>query len=391
METIKLMEDSFTEEEIKAINECLRSGQYTQWDLVDEFEKKVAHWNGSRYGVMVNSGSSANLLMIDLLKTIYGLRDGDEILVPSVTWPTTIYPIIQNNLVPVFCDVDETFNISLESIKRMTSEKTKGVFVVHLLGQSADIVEIKRYCNEKGLVLLEDCCESMGAKKDGKNVGTFGAMGSLSFYFGHHMTTIEGGMILTDSFQNYDFLKSTRSHGWVKRTMRADNYSHLPDKNFIFDIMGYNLRSTDLNASIGLVQLRKLDRWIEIRKNNHRRFLEKINQLGLKTQKVSFDETSSFCLPIIFNTKGERDYVLKNLWTKKIETRPVVAGNLLNQPVFKARTYKSDLQPMADLIHHQGIYLPNNQFITPEKVDYMMDSINDLLKEFNSVYDQEGY
>ena len=379
---IKLMEDSITEEEISAINSCLRSGYYTQGSIVEEFERKVASWNGSKYGIMVNSGSSANLLMVDLLKKKHNLQNGDEVLVPSVTWTTTVFPIIQNGLVPVFCDVDQDFAISLESMKRMTSEKTKAVFVVHLLGQSANMTEIKKFCDENGLLIIEDCCESMGATHKDIKVGNFGLMGSFSFYFGHHMTTVEGGMIVTDDFEIYDWLKSTRSHGWIKGTSRMQEYEDHPQKNFLFDMAGYNLRSTNINASIGLMQLSKIDKWIEIRKRNHCYFLGKALSMGFKSQRINAEETSSFCLPLIFDNRKERNYILKNAQNKGIELRPIVAGNLIRQPVFQKMNIKADDTPFSDLINENGIYLPNNQFMTFEKIDYMLNSIKDLQEEF---------
>ncbi len=376
---IKLMEDSITEEEITAVEKVMRSGQYTQWDVVADFEKKFAAWNGSKYGVMVNSGSSANLLMVDMLKYKYKLNAADEIIVPGVTWPTTIYPIMQLGLTPVFCDVDQSFNLDISSMRRMLSDKTKAVFVVHLLGQSADMSAINELCKKHNLALIEDCCESLGATHSGKKVGNFGDMGSYSFYFGHHMTTIEGGMIVTDSFETYDLLRSMRSHGWVKRTAREKSYSDFPNKNFVFDILGYNFRSTEINAAIGLVQLKKLDGWIETRKKNHRHFLEKIKG-KFDTQKTD-NGTSSFCLPLLFNYKKRRDFVLENLYAMKgIETRPVVAGNLLRQPVFRSRNIKADNLPIADRIHDFGIYLPNNQYTNEEKIDYMIDSVEELSK-----------
>ncbi len=384
---IKLMEDMITEEEIDEVTNCLRSGEYTQGKLVDSFEKKFAAWNGSKYGVMINSGSSANLLMVLMLKQKYGLKDGDEVIVPAVTWPTTIYPVFQNNLVPVFCDVDTGFNLDINSIKKMVSDKTKAIFLVHLLGQPAKLDEIKQFCQEKKIVLIEDCCESVGAKFKNVKVGNFGVMGSFSFYFGHHMTTIEGGMIVTDDFEVYDLLKSARSHGWVKGSARTELYPDFENKDFLFDMEGYNLRSTNLNAAIGLVQLNKLDGWISKRIENHRYFLEKIKQKGLDYgfghQQVNLDETSSFSLAIIFNTKEERDYILKNLAVKEVESRPIVAGNLLRQPVFKSKGFRADKTLQADLIHEKGIYLPNNQFMDEEKIDYMLVSIKELLQRFN--------
>jgi len=374
------MEDSIGEEEIRAVNECLNSKEYTHGRVVEDFEKRFAEWNGSKYAVMVNSGSSANLLMISLLKQRCGFLNDDEIIVPSVTWPTTVYPILQNGMNPVFCDVDESFNLDVNSLKRMISEKTKAVFLVHLLGQSAKIEEIKEICDKNRLILIEDCCESLGARFNGIKVGNFGKMASFSFYFGHHITTIEGGMVVTDDFEFYELLKSMRSHGWTRGTTRHSKY---PDKNknFTFDVFGYNFRNTNLNASIGIVQLNKLDSFIRKRIENHNYFLEKIKDLDLESQKVNLNETSSFSFAVILKSKEERDFVLENLPLKGVECRPVVGGNLLKQPVFKNKFYKQDKTTMADIIDNKGIYLPNNQYMNNDKIDYMIKSIKEILSE----------
>ena len=373
------MEDAFSQDELRAVVGTFKSGKYTQGEAVGQFEKKFAEWNGSKYGVMVNSGSSANLLMAFLLKQRYRLKDGDEVLVPSVTWPTTVYPIIQNNMSPVFCDVDESFNLDVNSMKIMLSKKTKAIFLVHLLGQSAKLREIKEICEHNNLLLIEDCCESIGAKYEGIKVGNFGAMGSFSFYFGHHITTIEGGMIVTNDFENYDLLRSARSHGWIRDSARIDNYPDYEDKHYVFDILGYNLRSTNINAAIGMVQLSKLDKFIDIRLENHKYFLKKIRNSGIGYQKVALDESSSFCFGLIFKGRKERNLVLRELLAKGIESRPVVAGNLIRQPVFKGMNVKADKTPMADLIDDCGIYIPNNQFMNPKKIDYMIESIKEIL------------
>jgi CDP-6-deoxy-D-xylo-4-hexulose-3-dehydrase len=376
---IKLMEDAFSEDELKSVVDTFKSGKYTQGEIVKQFEKKFAEWNGSKYAVMVNSGSSANLLMVSMLKEKYRLKDGDEVLVPSVTWPTTVYPLVQYNFFPVFCDVDKSFNLDVNSMKRMISNKTKAVFLVHLLGQPANLEEIRKICDENNLLLLEDCCESTGAKFNKVKIGNFGVMGSFSFYFGHHITTVEGGMIVTNDFELYDLLRSARSHGWIRDSARINNYPSYEDKHYVFDMLGYNLRSTNINAAIGLVQLKKIDEFIKIRLKNHKYFLEKIKDTGLGYQRVNLDETSSFCFALIFKDRKERNFVLKELLSKGIESRPIVAGNLARQPVFKKMHVKMDKTPMADLIDDCGIYIPNNQFITSEKIDYMLESINELL------------
>ncbi|MBS3098890.1 DegT/DnrJ/EryC1/StrS family aminotransferase [Candidatus Pacearchaeota archaeon] len=382
---IKLMHDPISADEIIAINKCLESGQYTQGTIVDEFEKEFAKWNGSRYAVMVNSGSSANLIMVSLLKDKFELKETDEVLVPSVTWPTTVYPLIQNNLSPVFCDVDETFNISFESIKKMYSPCTKAIFLVHLLGQPVNLKEIINFCEEKNIIVMEDCCEALGANIEGKKVGRFGLMGSFSFYFGHHMATIEGGMVVTDDFELYDLLKSIRSHGWVRNSIRSKEYEKdYASLDFVFDNLGYNLRSTNINATIGLEQLKKVDKSIEIRNRNHKLFDELISKNPfVRLQKVRYKEMSSFCLPLILPSIKERDILLKELPNAGIECRTVIAGNLLSQPIFSKKLkgkYRADECVNSDIIHNCGFYLPNHQFIKEENVVFMIDKINEILK-----------
>ncbi len=379
------MHNSFSEEELEAVINCFKSGEYTQGRVVQELEQKFASYVGAKYAIMVNSGSSANLLMTMLLKEKLALEDGDEVLVPAVTWPTTVYPLLQYRLKPVFCDVDETFNISLESIKRMTTQNTKAIFLVHLLGQPVNLVDIIKFCQERGIIVLEDCCESLGAQYTNIHVGNFGIMGSFSFYFGHHMSSIEGGMIVTNDEELCDLLKSARSHGWVRNSTRAEKYKDYSiDKNFLFDMLGYNVRSTNLNAAIGLVQLRKLDKSIIIRKENHRLFQELVkHEKRIIPQKVLLAETSSFSLGILLQQPGERDYLLANLPKKGIECRPIVAGNLLQQPFFKKIIggYLQDSCAFADIIHTNGLYLPNNQFLDEEKIRYVVDSLIFLLNE----------
>ncbi len=381
---INLMEDSFSSQERRAIEECLNSGRYTQGKRVKDFEDKFAKWNGSLAAVMVNSGSSANLLIIEMLKYKYGLQDGDEVIVPAVTWPTTVYPLLQCNLVPVFCDVDETFSLDIESIKRMVSSKTKALFLVHLLGQPANMSAIENFCNLHDLVLVEDNCESTGAMVNGKKTGSFGVMSSFSFYFGHHMTTIEGGMITTNDLDTADLLRSMRSHGWVRGSTRAEKYLEQGRNiDFLFDMPGYNVRSSDLNAAIGLVQLQKIDSWITIRRENHRLFSSLLqNNPHISLQKVNIDQTSSFSLAIILSSPELRDALLQELPKKGIECRPLVAGNLLTQPVFRSHyngKFREDECSYSKIIDSCGMYVPNNQFMGSDEIKYMVGCILEIV------------
>jgi len=398
MVKIKLMHDSISVEEKEAVRKCLDSGNYTQGEVVREFEEKFALWNGSRFAVMVNSGSSANLIMVQVLKEKYGLVAGDEVLVPAVTWPTTIYPLIQCGLVPVICDVGEDFNISLASMERMISDRVKAVFLVHLLGQPAEVEVVKSFCQSRGLVLIEDSCESLGGEYKWFKVGTFGVMSSFSFYFGHHMTTIEGGMVVTDDEETYDLLKSVRSHGWVRDSKRALGYSG--DTSFVFDMLGYNLRSTNVNAAIGLVQLGKLDEFVAVRRRNHALFRSKLSEKmsllnkekerlseKVSLQSVDLNGTSSFALALTVDSTEKRNYLLSELPKLGVECRPIAAGNMLEQPLFKkmagAGIFRADDCQKASLIDRCGLYLPNNQFLGAEEINYLVDSLVNLLREYH--------
>jgi CDP-4-dehydro-6-deoxyglucose reductase, E1 len=375
---IRLMNDSISSEEHIAIKHVLDSGKYTQGPEVAAFEKEYAAWNGSKHAVMVNSGSSANLLIAMMLREYHGLSAGDEVLVPAVTWPTTVHPIIQHGMEPVFCDVDDSFNISVESMERMVTPRTKAVFVVHLLGQPADMGSILHFCEKHSLVLVEDSCETMGGVVNGRKTGTFGSMGSFSTYFGHHMTTIEGGIIVTDNDNLADLLRSARNHGWVRGSMRQDRYPSSAYNQFIFDMMGYNLRSTDLNAAIGREQLKKLDSWIETRRANHLHFIERCSQLPLTLQTIEPSQTAAFSLAVLFSDGPKRDNALRELDEAGIEARPIVAGNLCRQPVFERSNYRKDVLNKSDAIHERGIYLPNNQFIGKDEIDSMAHALEQI-------------
>jgi CDP-6-deoxy-D-xylo-4-hexulose-3-dehydrase len=234
------------------------------------------------------------------------------------------------------------------------------------------MAEIKDFCGKKSIAVIEDCCESTGAKIGSTKVGNFGLMGSFSFYFAHHMTTIEGGMIVTNDSDTDDLLRSARSHGWVRGSKRADRYPDSIDKKFLFDMLGYNLRSTNLNAAIGLVQLKKLDSYIENRSRCHKHFLQKMIGLNLGVQKVDIDETSSFSLAVICRSKAEKEEMMDKLTKNGVEVRPIVAGNLLKQPVFKSADYRRDKLTQAEIIDSCGFYFANNQAMNAEKISHVV-------------------
>ena len=341
---------------------------------------------------MVNSGSSANLLMIQLLMSKrgqYRLSRGDEILVPAVTWSTTLFPIIQLGLKPILVDVDsKTFNISISSCREALSKKTKGIFLVHLLGNPANMEKIMSFCEDRNLLLLEDCCESHGAQWSNDKIGTFGIASSFSYMFAHHMSTIEGGMVSTTDPLNNSIIKASRAHGWVrelnekeKNKILEDNLNH--DKNFLFWDVGFNIRPTEINAVFGICQLEKLDGFIKIRNENFEHYkilteklFDKIQIQELESEKKSFRSSFAFGFFIKDTKKFSKIKLINYLKAKGIESRSMVAGNLARHPFYSlyCESPRVDLAT-SDKIHDGGIYLPNHQGLTKDDIDYVASKL----------------
>ena len=260
-------------EEVAAAKAVLDSGQMTMGKLVQRFEEAFASYVGASHALMVNSGSSANLLMVDaMVRRSSGdnhLNTGDEVIVPALAWPTTVWPLAQLGLVPVFVDIDpDTLAIDLDSAAAALSPRTKGMLLVHVLGRAPEMANYQAFCSTHDLALLEDSCETVGAYSNEQHTGTFGEMGSFSCYFSHHLSTIEGGIVVTSDDAVFDDLKSLRSHGWARdRSDRSEWHAANPeiDDRFLFVMGGYNVRPTEIQAAIGLVQITRLDAAIESR------------------------------------------------------------------------------------------------------------------------------
>ena len=383
----KLQENIFSKKDLNKYASYLKSSKrLTQGKEVESFEKKFSKWNGSKYSIFVNSGSSANLLIIFTAKEFFNWKDGDEIIVPSLTWPTTVTPIIQAGLKPVFIDTNlNDLSVKYDQIKKKITKKTKAIFLAHILGFPADINKIKKALSNRKIKIFEDCCESIGAKFNNKKIGNFGDAGSFSFYWGHHISTIEGGMICTNNKKFYHLCRMKRSHGFAKE-LPPKKFNNIRkkyknfDSNFLFLTDGFNLRSTNFNAFIGIQQLKKLNHYIKARNYNYKLFLNETIKYKDYVHTIipkKIKSISSFAFPILFKKTKYKENFKKKCKLNNIEYRPIISGNLLKQPLFKNK-FKNNFF-VSNKIHNFGIYLGNNQFVKINK-------IKTLSKIFNSIF-----
>tara|TARA_Y100000389_G_scaffold203400_1_gene251706 strand:- start:398 stop:1534 length:1137 start_codon:yes stop_codon:yes gene_type:complete len=376
----KLMDCAITQsDKLKLIEFISSSDMYTCGKKVEEFENKWSEWLGCKHSLFVTSGSTANLLLLASIKEFYNIPNGSKVLVPACTWVTNVSPVFQNGLEPVFCDINLD-NYSFDT-DNLPDDDIKIVFITHLLGLNAPMEKIKnKYPNA---IFIEDICESHGITDENGIKRGYGTGSTFSFYYGHHMTTIEGGMISTDNAELYQLMKLKRSHG-MARHLLPENYektiSEYPniDPKFLFLTDGYNFRNTELNAVIGIEQLQRLDESIKIRKSNYDRFMLYLLKYETFFHVPKYDPyNSSFCLPFVCKTK-ELKTKLINIFNKlKIEYRPIVGGNLLIHP-FLDKWKNSTKTPNADLLNDNGVYIGNSQFVTLEMIDMAFEYIKDI-------------
>lgn len=379
-----LMKDSITlVDKLRLCYFLLKNSKLTQGKTVEEFEKAWSEWLNCNYSVFVNSGSSANLLLFDALATFYNIRKGSKVLVPATTWTTTVSPIVQLGYTPIFCDVNKrNFGMDVDAMKEIAKQHPdiSVVFVAHLLGLASPVEEYKKIFPTA--IFIQDICESHGVlnpkgQKYGSEVSTEGA--TFSFYFGHHMTSIEGGMISVNSKGLYNVLKMKRSHGLSRESIDPSKYTeenpHI-DPHFLFMYPGYNLRNTELYAKLGLIQLKRLDKFIARRKSNFRKFYLLLEQYPDKFILPEYQEgNSSFCLPFICRQEGLVDILKAKFKAAGIEYRPVIAGNLLQHPAYKK--YATPV-PNADYIHKNGVYVGNNQFVGSKELKILEKLLKEL-------------
>lgn len=392
-----LATETWTSDEKEAAKRVIDSGMCTMGKITQEFEQKFAELVGSKYAVFSNSGSSANLLAVaSCVFCEKGLKPGDEVIVPAVSWSTTFYPLHQYGLKLVFVDVDDNLNIDVENIKDAITDKTRAIMAVNLLGMPCEYESLLSICNDNELILLEDNCESMGAKYNDKQCGTFGEVGTFSTFFSHHICTVEGGITVTNNEEMYHIMLSVRSHGWLR---------HLPNENrvenktgdpfvdsFRFVLPGYNLRGNDIFAAIGLEQLGKLDRIIENRRKNAQHLKSRfdghhgeINGVRIIQNESVMDDISrqSSWFGFAFYCNGiDRKVVVDILMEAGVDCRPIVAGNFCKNPVINFMDHRihGNLKN-ADIADRFGFFIGNNGEDLTKEIDYFIDVVKGLSNE----------
>ena len=371
-----LAEDTIDHKDIDALAGWLKTyPRLTKGELTPRFEEKWSRWLGSKHSVFCNSGSSANLLMYYAL-LLSGRLKNKKVVVPSVGWVTSLAPAIQFGFTPLLCEADpDTYGLDLEHLERLLEHKPSTVLMVQVLGVPHKMDEMLRLKRKYGFFLLEDACAAAGAEYKGRKAGTFGDMGSFSAYFGHQFSTIEGGLVSTDDKRFFDLLLMLRSHGWSKdldrtahealvRKHRIDDF-HSP---FVFYQPGFNVRSTDLQAFLGLRQVDKLDWMVRRRRENHARYAARLlGKLSFQTPPAGA-QTCSISFGALAKDTEERRRIVRALEEAGVETRIFSAGNLGLHPFWTERYGKASF-PMADRIHHCGFFLPNNPSLSLETVD----------------------
>jgi CDP-6-deoxy-D-xylo-4-hexulose-3-dehydrase len=387
MGEIKLIKSSFYKEEETKREICsfiLNSNKFSMGDQCLKFEKNFSKFQRRKYSIFVTSGSAANLVLIQSLLNLKKLKRGDKVGVSALTWSTNIMPLIELGLIPVLIDCElDTLNISLNKVKE---KKIDALFITNALGFCSDIDKIKDYCNEKKILFFEDNCESLGTEYKGKLLGNFGIASTFSFFVGHHLSTIEGGMICTDNKELYENLIMTRIHGW-SRNLSKKKQKELQKKYRIDDFynkytfyeLAYNARPTEINGFIGNVQMNYLKEIIDRREKNFKMINEQINSNPdlLKINVKGLTKISNFGIPLIFKDKVTFKRYKKKFEKNNVEIRPIISGNMANQPFFKKFCKKnSSICPNAEFIHNHGFYCGNNPEMSEEEIKFIINLIS---------------
>jgi CDP-6-deoxy-D-xylo-4-hexulose-3-dehydrase len=349
-----LLKNGFSNKDINEGIKVLKTKFITMGKNTEKFEKIFSKKLGVKYSVMVNSGSSANLLAVfascnPMRKNIF--KPGDEAIIPALCWSTSLWPLVQCGLKPKFIDVNpETLNVDADDLIKKINKKTKVIMIINILGLSSDLKKIKNFIKDKKIILIEDNCESLGSKFKNKYLGTYGDFGTFSFFYSHPITSGEGGMVVCNNDKDYEILQALRSHGWSRGEFHEKIKKKYPqlDSRYIFYNSGFNLRPTDINASIGLSQFNRLDKVVNARFENKKRIIKALisdkrwnNQFHFINDSPK-TKPSYMVLPILLDERynNKKNMYINILERGGIETRPIISGNFLNQPAAKLYKFK---------------------------------------------------
>ena len=383
------MQSNFASSDFKNVSDFLKINNIlTQSKKVSEFEKKWSKWLGVKYSVFLNSGSSANYLSLLALKLLY--KDGGEIIVPTLTWVSDIVAVINNGFKPIFADINlNNLCMSEKEIEKKITKRTKAIFLTHAQGFNGLSKNLLKIIKKRKIILIEDVCESHGATFEGKKLGAYGLISNFSFYYAHHMSTIEGGMICTNNKKIYETVRILRGHGMLRESGNKLFEKKIIKKNkmlspkFIFLYPGFNMRNNEISAIIGINQLKRLDKNNEKRKNNLKTFLEYIDYTKFKND-FDIKGSCNYAFPLILKQKSFtlRNRLEKHLEKNKIEFRRGNAGggNQLRQPYLQKFTKNINLKnfPNVEHVHHFGYYIGNYPSLTKKRIIQLCNIINKL-------------
>lgn len=380
---------TWDQKELDAIQSVIASGMYSMGPRVAEFERRFADYVGSRHCIMANSGSSANLLMVAALRFRKDkpLLPGDEVIVPAVSWSTTYHPLQQYGLKLKFVDVDrDTLNYDLDALAGAVGESTRAIMVVNLLGNPNDFERIAAIVGGRDIVVMEDNCESLGARLGGRQAGTFGLMGTYSAFFSHHISTMEGGMVVTDDEELYHIMLSLRAHGWTRNLPKHNRLTGTKSddafvESFKFVLPGYNLRPLEMSGAIGVEQLKKLPAMVEARRRNARTFQDLLSGYPQLRTQAEIGESSWFGFSMIVQQGAPftRADVVRVLTSHGIDCRPIVAGNFAKNEVLRWFDYSiHGTLAHADDLDANGLFVGNHHYPLDEEFQTLRAALDEL-------------
>ena len=381
---------TWDESELKAIHRVIANGVYSMNKEVFACEKQFAKYTGSKYAVMVSSGSTANLIMTAALfyKKERPLKSGDEIIVPAVSWSTTYFPLYQYGLKLKFVDIDlESLNYDLKALEKAVTAKTKAIMVVNLLGNPNDFTQIKKIIKNKNIYLIEDNCESMGATFEKKQTGTFGVMGTFSCFFSHHISTMEGGFVVTDDEELHHILLCLRAHGWTRNLPKFNKVTGEKSddpfvESFKFVLPGYNVRPLEMSGAIGQEQIAKLPQFVEERRKNAVQFQKQFKNHEHFIIQKEIGQSSWFGFSFVLRNQSpiQRSDLIKLLMSNGIECRPIVTGNFAKNSVLKWMKYEINGElKNADQIDSRGFFVGNHHYPMTDAIKKLKSIMDDSL------------